>query len=57
MAIVLWIMIGGTVGFFVASLCNAAGRADKIIENMEINLIPNMLVESSKEITLDKPEK
>lgn len=56
MAIVLWIMIGGTIGFFTASLCKAAGRADKLIENMENNFIPNMLVETSKEITPEKPK-
>lgn len=56
MAIVLWIMIGGTIGFFAASLCNAAGRADRLIEKMESNFIPNMLVETSKEITPEKPK-
>lgn len=32
---VLLIMIGGTVGFFTAALCKAAGRADRDIEFLE----------------------
>jgi hypothetical protein len=56
MTTVLWIMIGGTIGFFVASLCKAAGRADNLIEKMENKFIPNMLVETSKEITPEKPK-
>jgi|GEM_PF-3803272 len=57
MSAVLWIMIGGTIGFFTASLCKVSGRADNIMERMEIEFIPNMLVETSKEITPQKPNK
>lgn len=35
MGTILMIMIGGTIGFFAASLCKAAGRADDEIEKME----------------------
>lgn len=35
MVALLLIMIGGIVGFFAASLCKAAGRADDDIERME----------------------
>lgn len=35
MTALLLIMIGGTVGFFAASLCRAAGRTDRDIEEIE----------------------
>lgn len=57
MSAVLWIMVGGTIGFFTASLCMAAGKADSLIEKMEIDFYPNMLVEASKEITPESPKK
>jgi hypothetical protein len=57
MSAVLWIMIGGTIGFFTASLCKVAGRADSLIEKMEIDFYPNMLTEASKEISPETPKK
>ncbi|MFL0248139.1 hypothetical protein [Candidatus Clostridium stratigraminis] len=57
MSAVLWIMIGGTIGFFTASLCKASGRADSFIEKMEIDFYPNMLAEASKEIASENPKK
>ncbi|WP_286207893.1 hypothetical protein [Clostridium caldaquaticum] len=35
MTSLLLIMLGGTLGFFAASLCKAAGRADRDIEEIE----------------------
>lgn len=35
MTTLLLIMVGGTIGFFTAALCNAAGRADREIEFLE----------------------
>lgn len=55
MIAVLWIMIGGTIGFFTACLCMVAGRSDSLIEKMETNFIPNINMETSKEITPEKP--
>ncbi|MFL0269473.1 hypothetical protein [Candidatus Clostridium radicumherbarum] len=57
MSAVLWIMIGGTIGFFTASLCKAAGKADSLIEKMELDFYPNMIVETSKEIAPESPKK
>lgn len=57
MSAVLWVMIGGTIGFFAASLCKTAGRADSLIEKMENNFIPNMLLETSDEITPEESNK
>lgn len=38
MTTIVLIMIGGMVGFFTASLCKAAGKADKDIEEIEKNM-------------------
>jgi hypothetical protein len=35
MTAILLIMVGGTIGFFTAALCKAAGRADREIEVLE----------------------
>ena len=35
MTTLLLIMFGGTIGFFTAALCKAAGRADREIELLE----------------------
>ena len=35
MTTLLLIMFGGTIGFFTAALCKAAGRADREIEILE----------------------
>lgn len=56
MSVVLWMMIGGTIGFFTAALCKSAGKADSFIEKMENGYMPNMLMESSEEITPEKPK-
>lgn len=37
MALLLF-MAGGTIGFFIAALCNAAGRADEEIEGLEMHV-------------------
>lgn len=57
MITVLWIMIGGTIGFFAACLCMVAGRSDSLVDKMETNFIPNINMETSKEITPEKPNK
>ncbi len=50
MTTVLLIMLGGTVGFFTAALCKAAGRADRDIELLEAqeNNIDNYVVHDSE---------
>ncbi|MCM0647820.1 DUF3789 domain-containing protein [Clostridium swellfunianum] len=35
MTTLLLVMVGGTIGFFTAALCKAAGRADRNIEILE----------------------
>jgi hypothetical protein len=57
MVAVLWVMIGGTIGFFAACLCRVAGRADSLVEKMDINFIPNLSMETSKEIAPEQPNK
>lgn len=35
MTTLLFVMFGGTIGFFIAALCKAAGRADRMMETLE----------------------
>jgi hypothetical protein len=35
MGTLLLVMVGGTIGFFTAALCKAAGKADRDIEFLE----------------------
>jgi hypothetical protein len=35
MTALLFIMVGGVIGFFTAALCKAAGRADRDLEMLE----------------------
>lgn len=52
----LILLVGGTIGFFTAALCGAAGRADEMEERMETRFIPSLMTETSEEITPEKPE-
>lgn len=36
MTTLLLVMVGGAIGFFTAALCNAAGRADREIDLLEV---------------------
>lgn len=42
MGTLILIMVGGSIGFFAASLCKAAGKADRDIEEIEKNMEKNM---------------
>jgi hypothetical protein len=52
----LILLVGGTIGFFTAALCRAAGRADEMEDRMEAKFIPSLMMETSEEITPEKPE-
>ncbi len=51
MTTLLLIMFGGTIGFFTAALCKAAGRADRdleILEQQENRIADGILPETQK---------
>lgn len=52
----LILLVGGTIGFFTAALCKAAGRADEMEERMDTRFIPSLMTETSEEIAPEKPE-
>jgi hypothetical protein len=57
MTTLLLVMIGGTIGFFTAALCKAAGRADRDMEILaaQEHKIANVIIpETQKEPDLVK---
>lgn len=52
----LMLLIGGTIGFFTAALCRAAGKGDEEGHQMEDKFIPSYMTETSEEITPEKPK-
>lgn len=57
MTAIFWIIIGGSIGFVVSALCASAGKSDKISEKMGAKFIPNMMMETSEDITPEKQKK